>query len=338
MIKFGSAMEPIKPPDINSYIFAQEQNREAVTIKRFFAERSTLLTPWFEWTLRLCMPYVWLGIRIPHERLLRGYKRPPKKFLGDVDVFGGNLEASSIDEYKSYHAEVTRLFTDGGTREVAPGRVEEAVNLGMIEEGKVKWPPDLSYIAATEVKAAYYNASGDLKAAGDKYNGRDQALELCNMGFDRVALTKIVVTEPIDPESYHPWTVAGVRSGWAMDDYLDDTKGIFVKDDDPYGTILVSNGAILGKLEHMAGSTSAKWLRQPPNNPFRQQAAEVRKVIEENLHEVMSRYPFPRIFPILILACSDDKCGNLYLASSPFNYITGQDSYAKCSQCGKPPK
>ena len=69
-----------------------------------------------------------------------------------------------------------------------PSQVQWLAILEMVYEGKVKWPPDLSYIAAVEAKAAYYNAAGDLKAAGGKRKGRSQARELCLMGFDRVAL------------------------------------------------------------------------------------------------------------------------------------------------------
>lgn len=134
----------MEPPALKDYIFAQEKNRELVTIRRFFASHSGLLTGWFWPTLKWSMPFVWLGLRIPHERLLRGYSRPPKKFLGDVDVFGASLQASSVDEYRQYYKEVEELFTDGGKRKVGAGRVEEAVIQGMISEGKTKWPPDLT--------------------------------------------------------------------------------------------------------------------------------------------------------------------------------------------------
>ena len=279
---------------------------------------------------------MWLGLRIPHERLLRGYSRSPKKFLGDVDVFGASLQASSIDEYQRYYAEVEELFTEGGTRTVGAGRVEEAVIQGMISEGKTKWPPDLSYIAATEVKAAYYSANADLKATGNKHNGRNQARELCELGFDRVALARFVVTEPVDVPGHHPWMVAGARSSRAMDEYLSEPKGILVKEDDPFGTVLISDGSVLGKLEHHAGSTSAEWLKNPPENPYKEQAADIRKVIEENLTEVMSKYPFPRTFPVLILACSDDKCGNLYITGTYFDFVTGENTLPGCPNCGKP--
>lgn len=150
------------------------------------------------------------------------------------------------------------------------------------------------------------------------------------MGFDRVALARFVVTQPVEPNDYHPWMVASSRSSRAMDDYLDDTKGIQVKDDDPFGTILVSSGAVLGKLEHLAGGTSGEWLREPPDNPHKTQAAELRQAVETNLLEVMSRHPFPRTFPVLILACSDDKCGQLY--------VTGANPDAACPECGKQPR
>lgn len=325
-------------PALKDYIFAQEKDRELVTIRRFFAGHGGLLTSWFWPTLKWSMPFVWLGLRIPHERLLRGHNRPPKKFLGDVDVFGASLQASSIDEYRRYYKEVEELFTEGGTRKIGAGRVEEAVIQGMISEGKTKWPPDLSYIAATEVKAAYYSADADLKATGNKHNGRTQARELCEMGFDRVALARFVVTEPVDVPGHHPWMVAGARSSRAMDEYLDEPKGILVKDDDPFGTVLVSDGSVLGKLEHHAGSTSAEWLKNPPENPFKERAAEIRKVIEENLNEVMSKHTFPRTFPVLILACSDDKCGSLYVTGAYFDFMTGENHLPQCPTCGKPPR
>lgn len=196
----------------------------------------------------------------------------------------------------------------------------------------------LTYIAAVEVKAAYYSADADLKAAGNKHNGRHQARELYEMGFDRVALARFVVTEPVDVPGHHPWMVAGARSSRAMDEYLNEPKGILVKDNDPFGTVLVSDGSVLGKLEHHARSTSAEWLKHPPENPYKEGAAEIRKVIENNLTEVMSRHPFPRTFPVLVLACSDDNCGNLYVTGTYFDFKTVENHLPQCPDCGKPPR
>lgn len=316
-------MEPADPKD---YISAREQDREAVLIRRFFADQSGHLDHWLGSALRWNLPVVWLGLRIPHERLLRGYGRPPKKFRGDVDVFGASLQASSEEEYRSYVAKVREIIPP----EAHPSWVEWCTVQEMVHDGKTKWPPDLSYIAAAEVKAAYYNADDDLKGAGGKHNGRDQARELCRMGFDRVALARFVVTEPLTSETYHPWMLASARSGMARDDYMGEPKRIFGEEDDPFGTVLISGGAVPGKLEHLAGTTSADWLRRPPDNPFRQEAAALRQAVEGNLLEVMGRHPFPRTFPVLILACSDDRCGHLY--------VTGADPNAACPTCGKPPR
>src|SRR5205085_9201599 len=145
-------------------------------------------------------------------------------------------------------------------------------------------------------------------------------------------------TEPINAPGYHPWMVAGARSSKAMDEYLEEPKGILFREDDPHGTVLISDGSVPGKLEHHAGSTSAKWLKNPPENPYKEQAADIRKAIKQNLLEVMSRYPVPRSVPVLILACSDDKCGNLYVTGMFLDLITGESSFPNCPNCGKPPR
>lgn len=48
--------------DLKDYIFAQEQNREALTINRFFADRLSVLGLWFArtltWGLPLCVAWV----------------------------------------------------------------------------------------------------------------------------------------------------------------------------------------------------------------------------------------------------------------------------------------
>lgn len=295
-------------------------------IRRFFADEGGHLDHWLGPALNWNLPVVWLGLRIPHDRLLRGYPRPAKKFRGDVDVFGASLQASSVEEYQRYVAKVREIIRPDAHR----WWIHWCAIQDMVADGKVKWPPDLSYVAAVEVKAAYYDDEDVLKAAGDKYNGRDKARELCKMGFDRVALARFVVTQPVPSNSFNPWMVASSRSSRAMDEYLDEPKGVHVEGDDPFGTILVSAGAVLGKLEHLAGGTGGEWLREPPDNPLKREAAAVRQAVEDNLLEVMSRHPFPQALPVLILACSDDKCGHLY--------VTGADPDAACPNCGKPPR
>lgn len=285
----------MEPANLKDYIFAQEQDRERVTINRFFADQGALLGHPFNARMEWNLPFMWLGLRLPHERLLSRCNRPPKKFRGDVDVMGGSLEPVSYEEYKRC---LNYLIEEGKRlrlelpeeyrydEEEPPPPHNDASKL-IVELGKIKWPPSLSYIAATEVKAAYYNARGDLKGKGSEYNGRDQAKELCEMGFDRVGLARFIVTEPTDSGQNNPWMVASDRSSRAMDKYLDhpnpQKRGIHIEEEDPFGTVLISNGAVLGKLEHMAGGMTWDWLREPPLNPYRSQASEIRRAIEETL-------------------------------------------------------
>lgn len=331
-------MEPAKLKD---YISEQGNKRERVTVNRLVAARGGLLGGRFTRPLGWGLPFSWLGLRIPHRRLLRGYDCPPKRFKGDVDVLGGPLEPASPEEYERCRAillEESKRVDATLPEEYREEEVSEPapyyVSMLLVESGKIKWPPDLSHVAAAEVKAARYDRTGDLKHRESEYSGRDQAEELCRMGFDRVALMKFVVTEPVDSGDLNPWAVASHRSSRAMDEYLSHPdprkQGVYCEPGDPYGTLLISSGAVLGKLEDMAGDMTGQWLRQPPPNRYREQATELRAVIEENLREVMSRRPVPTSVPVLVLACSDDGCGNVYVAGLP-------DPDQPCPACGNPP-
>jgi hypothetical protein len=328
-------MEPAKRED---YIFAQKERRERTTVNRFFASPESGLRSYFEHPFGWALPQVWLGLRLPHERLLHGFKRPPKKFLGDVDVCGGSLLMPvSQEEYDRYYLEEDRLIRAESPekyRDVSPPplAIHNLVSMALLAQGRIKWPPDLGYIAAAEVKVSHYNAENVLKATGSgSRKPRTQAEELCKMGFDRVGLIRFLVTEPVISDKHHPWMLAGARSGDAMDEYLDKSnKRNLFDEKDPFGTILISIGSVPGKLEHMAGSTSGKWLHQAPENPYKEQASDVRKALEDTLGEVMSRYPVPTSVPMLILACSDNTCANIY--------VGGGDPDTPCPNCGKRPR
>ena len=255
-----------------------------------------------------------------------GMKFSGDEFTGDVDVCGASLIPDSWDEYRRLIEEETRN-ADPRTH---PTWHHLLASYRMLETGRMKWPPDLSVIAAAEFKASYYSAADDLKATGigGQQSDRRQARDLCRMGFDRVALVRVLVTEPVAPGEIHPWIEAGIRSGDAADEMRQQMRA---EEGDPFGTLLFSVGAVVEGLEHERGSTTeCEPLRQVPENPLREKAAELREVVERNLHEVMSRYQTPRGVPALVLACSDDACGKLYLA------IANPD--VSCPQCGRAPR
>lgn len=255
----------LKPPSRDDYIFAQRQNRERVAINRLIADQMGMLRdvfgPNFGWALSGC----WLGLRIPQRRLLRGLDLPANKLLGDVDVFGASLQPASQEEFNSFIAEAAETY--GASTH--PSFLSQIAAIMVLERGRTKWPPDLSYIAATEVKVSYYDADDTLKAtgAGSQQSDRTQAKRLCEMGFDRVGLVRIIVTEPVAPSQMHPWFEAGARSSHATDELQG--KQVRIAQDDPFGTVLISIGTVPGGLEDMRGSLSWEWLLEAPENRFK---------------------------------------------------------------------
>jgi hypothetical protein len=324
LIKF--AMDPLKSSSRDDYIFAQGQRRERTAINRLIAARGGALKDPLNLQLRWGLPWAWLGLRVPQRRLLRGIDLPAKKFLGDVDVFGAPLQPLSLEEYNSFVKEAANQLDPGAH----PTWHHQIASQMVLERRHLKWPPDLDYMAASEVKVAYYGADDTLKGTGSggQKSDRTQARHLCEMGFDRVALSRILVTEPIAPGRMHPWMEASARSSIAGDEFLD--KGIWTAPNDPFGTLLVMQGAVPGGLEDMRGSTSWKWLQDVPDNPLKVGAIDLRRIVERNLTEAMTSYPVPINVPVLILACSDEQCGELY--------VSEMNPEKLCPGCGKEPR
>lgn len=295
-------MYPPKQPSRDDYIFAQGTRRERTAINRLIADHGSGIKEALNSQLHWSLPWAWIGLRIPQRRLLRGTEMPPKKFLGDIDVFGAPLRASSLDEYNDFVKEAAEQLNGEGH----PNWQHYFASLMVLERRRLQWPPDLDFIAATEVKVAYYTADGTLKASGlgGQQSDRTQARHLCKMGFDRVALTRMIVTEPVAPSQMHLWMEAAARSANAGDEFRDK---VHVKSDDPFGTLLVTIGAIPGGLEDMRGSTTCQWVKDVPENLLKEDAIGLRKIVESNLREVMSRYPIPTSVPVVLLACSDEK-------------------------------
>lgn len=322
----SNGKDVLNPPTRNDYIFAQKERRERTAVNRLIADRGGAIKDALNPQLRWNLPWAWLGLRIPQRRLLRGLEVPAKKFLGDVDVCGAPLQPLSLDEYNGFVKEAAEQLDP----KAHPTWHHQIASLMVLERRRLKWPPDLSYIASSEVKVAYYRADDTLKGtrSGGQRSDRTQARRLCEMGFDRVALSRILVTGPVAPSRIHPWMEASARSSMAGDEFLD--KGVWTAPDDPFGTLLVMQGAVPGDLEDMRGSTSWKWLQDVPDNPLKEAATDLRRIVERNLMEVMSSYPVPVNVPVLILACADEKCCELYVSEVNLE--------KPCPTCGKEPR
>jgi hypothetical protein len=98
---------------------------------------------------------------------------------------------------------------------------------------------------------------------------------------------------------------------------------------DPFGTLLIMQGTVPGGLEDMRGSTSWQWLQDTLDNPLKEGATGLRKMMKGNLTDVMSRHQIPVSVPVLVLACSNETCGELYVSEG--------NPEGLCPQCGKEP-
>jgi hypothetical protein len=81
-------------------------------------------------------------------------------------------------------AEDTRMKTEGPEQfravETPMQTLHNYASMLLVERGLLQWPPELSRVAAAEVKVSYFSAGDDLKATGaGSQNARHQALELC---------------------------------------------------------------------------------------------------------------------------------------------------------------
>lgn len=307
----------------DDYIFAQGNERERTAIYRLIADGGSSLSSVFYKQLGLALPWCWLGIGIPQRALLEGLQLSENQFNGDIDFFGGNLQPNSEQTFLQYVQE----FSDEKSH---PSWANKLASEQILFRGEVKWIPSFDYISASECKAHYLNADGKLKATGiggQQHHRDKQAKELCELGFNKVALSRIIVTEPINSQLYHPWLEASSRGHYASDEL---EKIIIVDENDPFGTVIISVGAVLGGLEDARGSLSSKWLKYVPENPLTEKASPIRKVMEYNLAKIMSQFPTPRNVPVLLLACSNTKCQYIYIAETNLNIL--------CPRCKSQPR
>ena len=202
-----------------------------------------------------------------------------------------------------------------------------------------RFAPSLDYMEAIEVKYSLlnrennlksplgFNVKGQWKQRKKQKNARESALKLCRAGFDQVAVLDIVSTEPKENFSRGSisWFIAG------EDAYKARRKlepQIHFEDTDPFGTILLTLGAVPAHREDTAGSGPSLLIKKtPPPNPLKAQGIRFRKALEGRLQEIFSRGLEKLNPPVLVLACS--KCPNIYISK------VGPDAY--CPVCNSKP-
>ena len=278
-----------------------EKERERIAVNRLFTDTASPLSWTQGWSdvSKITLPWAVVGLRIPYHYIDGGEDR------GDIDGL------------------------------LIPLTVEEILQ----KEG---FKPSLDYIEAIEVKYSSLSRKNKLKSPPGFYDkeqnewkqrnkqkdGRNQALKLCEAGFDQASVFHIVSTKPKEyfSSGMISWFVAGDDAGKARGK----TKPqIYFEDTDPFGTILLTLGAVPERREDESGWGPSLLLKKtPPPNPYKAQGERFRKALEEKLQEIFSRGIEKINPPVLVLACS--KCPNIYVSK------VGPDEY--CPLCSAKPR
>lgn len=256
----------------------------------------------------------WMGLGLPTSRL---YPDATPNAPGDIDIVGGPLSALDTPTWEAALA-------------AAKGHPYLA-SLHLLVHGGIAWPPVLSRVGAVDAKVARCELSGHTRRRSlgpqTQEDARAQARGLCELGFDRVALARIVVSHPVHANVGSSWMAAGAIAGDAADRYAD---SVIAPPDDPFETLVLSLGAVAHKTEDLAGAEGLHLRENAGPNPLRQTATALvaRASFEGRLREVFSARPRPIGTPVFVLACAKTKrCGELY---------TTCDSKAPCPRCSGP--
>lgn len=255
-----------------------------------------------------------MGLGLPTSRLV---SVATLNAPGDIDVVGGPLTAVDAPTWDA------ALSMSRGHPYLA--------SFHLLVHGGIAWPPVLSRISAVEAKVVRCDLNRHTRRRNlggqAQEHARAQARGLCELGFDRVALARIVVAHPVHADGGSSWMAAGAIAGDAADRYAD---GVIAPPDDPFETLVLSLGAVAHRTEDLAGAEGLHLRENAGPNVLRQTATAVsaRASIEGRLREVFAARPRPIGAPVFVLACARTKrCGELYATC---------DSTAPCPRCSGP--
>jgi hypothetical protein len=293
------------------HLYSVTARREAETVRRLVAPSGPkdLIAE-----VLGCGQFAWIGLCLPTDRLLgREYSSIP----GDVDLLGGPLHPGSQAAWDE------ALLRRKGHPYIAM--------LDLAVSGGIAWPPVLDDMGAAEVKVVRCEVGGRTRRRGlgarEQGLARRQALGLCELGFDRIALLRVVVSPPACPCAGSPWLVAGSIASRAARRYARD---VHTTASDPFCTAVLALGAVASATEDNAGSLGCVAAENLRANPLRAlPLAQVnRRAMEGRLREAFLARPRPLGAPLFVLACARAKrCGEFFVTN---------ESTTGCPRCGGP--
>lgn len=289
------------------HIYDAGQDREALAIRRLFLRPSPILPPY----LGVLEDRVWIGAMLPTHRLVDGMAaaRP-----GDIDVVIGPLVVADPRQYE----EIRVRYVKSGRPEQHPSWPHWFAWRESVFAGGLSWPPPMPWLIAAEIKVSRVSASGILRRKQTSPSRQDaargQAAALSRLGFARTYLLRIVAGEASGRFVGNEWFASGDRTSSASSRYEDDVEQ---QPGDPFNTLVVGVASITGRTEDMAGAVSTGLVALHNPNPLRNQkeALEAQASIQARVAEAMAQAPVPKHLPVVVLACSGSRCGQLYVAA-----------------------
>lgn len=305
------------------YIYAQERQREAIAIERLLIAGADRRRELLETQLGWHGKWSWYAVRIPKSLILND-PILEKEFPGDIDIMGGALH---VDQTLLDH-EISQQKQS--LPDADPSWWGLLASTLLVQNGHLTWPPRLTSIGAAEVKASYLDAQGKLKASrhGRLHKFYEQVANLGSMGFDRVSLLWLPVTEPVladGVKGFGHWMEAANRAQFAADAL----EKILAPQRRNFGQLIISTGAVPGGIETMQGASTIRMVEQSPQIHLNDSGLTrmVRQKIEHFVHDAFRQHPIPRQAPVIIRACAPGGCGKTFIATPPTN--------TSCPQCGR---
>lgn len=312
-----------------THVFELDQRRENLAIQRPLTGMGIPpATSWLQhvgWNPANC----WFALNIPTSSLLSDV---PDGTPGDLDVVGGPLEAPDAEWAENMtraRAQFPYPQPDEVVRSLAWNRC--------LERGEIVWPPRMEQVAVAEFKAGRFEVDGTFKSKSHRdafqQHARGQAQGLCNRGFHRVALIHVLGGAPhaqdSDPDGL-PWlraAGAAQQASWAFGGKL------LIGELDPFATLVLPFAAVTGNDETFDGAAGpAEFWNDGVDNPASLNPGSVacRDAITSQLDALLGEVAVRTRLPVLVLACSSGRCGNLYVSNR------GSPECA-CPRCGRPP-
>ncbi|MCZ6692039.1 MAG: hypothetical protein O7H41_20830 [Planctomycetota bacterium] len=255
----------------------------------------------------------WCGINLARADLFQ------EGMDGDVDIMAGPLQWDLTEEEwrERIDAQARRCSLT-----TARSNVIDYAVLRAAAEGKIKWPPDLGFLVACEVKASRFQPEDGIWRSthtGEGIRVKGQLQLLLDRGIDNVAFLHLGATKPKEGPAINPYLQAAGDAADAEDQF----PRVYNPPSLPLSGYFTSTlGAVDFALENESGAGGViRVLQDCRPNPVGPQPWRAK------LSEHLTKLPQPTVPCFFILPCP--RCGAWRPVTRPFAVV--------CPSCSQQP-